>query len=204
MHWIHAIAIRIMCFVYNAWYTVKDTLHEMVYPRGEYHIETVLWINNRDHHKHGEPDVIDATDTMDQIGDLPTTDEMADYRIEVRYIFDQKPYRFVISANDVAKRHFPPYDPDKVCPEPFAKRILSATIRYEDGATHDITGRLRKYAGPRGDFYGWDIPASWVVPMLHHTSLRGARMTVVDTGLRIQTLDLDDPDARIEWNGNPM
>lgn len=204
MHWIHAIAIRIMCFVYNTWYTVKDALHGGKPPRGEYHIETVLWINNRDHREHGEPDVIDATDTMDQIGDLPTTDEMSDYRIEVRYIFDHKPYRFVISADDVAKRHFPPYDADKVCPEPFSKRILSATIRYEDGVTHDITSRLRKYAGPRGDFYGWDIPASWVVPMLHHSSLRGARLTVVDTGLRIQTLDLDDPNARIEWNVNHM
>lgn len=192
--------LRLLCWAYQAYYDLKDTLHDVIYPRGKYHVETVLWINNRDHHETGEPDVLDAAEDWNDRGRLPLTEEMHDYRIEIRYLLNRESYRFVVDAKDASQAAFPPFPPDQAHPEPFSKKLISATVTYADGEVYDVTKRLKKYAGPKGDFYGRAMPPAWILPMMHQSALRGAVLRFLDTHMKVHAYPMDQEDARIHWS----
>lgn len=75
------------------------------------------------------------------------------FRVEVRYTFRHKKYRMVLRPGDACT--FPPY------PEPSApacrlpKGVLSARLQGALGTDIDcdVTSRVLKYQGPRGDFH---------------------------------------------------
>ena len=72
-------------------------------------------------------------------------------RLEVRYTAHGKPYRLLLREKDILD--FPPYDPaEPRCP--FPKGIISARLlNPEKSVDHDVTARVVKYQGPKGDFH---------------------------------------------------
>ena len=79
------------------------------------------------------------------------TPEDGPIRLEVRYTAHGKPYRLLLREKDVLD--FPPYDPEEPrCPMP--RGIISASLlNAEKGVDHDVTSRVVKYQGPKGDFH---------------------------------------------------
>lgn len=189
MQRVRNVLIWIVSLVYHYTHLFKTKLYEVRYPRDEFHVDTVLFINNRD--DPSEPDVMDARDEP-CLGSLPRTDTMTDYRVEIRYVFNGDQYRYVVDKTDLDDARFPPYSARGAERPAFQRAILMATVKYADGHTQDVTRRIKKYAGPRGDFYGNKVRAAWTFPMLHHHSTEGAVLSVLDTQLKIRKYALDD------------
>ena len=79
------------------------------------------------------------------------TPEDGSIRLEVRYTAHGKPYRLLLREKDVLT--FPPYDP-KVPRCPMPRGIISARlVNPEKNVDHDVTSRVVKYQGPKGDFH---------------------------------------------------
>ena len=80
-----------------------------------------------------------------------TTPEDGPVRLEVRYTAHGKPYRLLLREKDVLD--FPPYDPaEPRCPMP--RGIISARLlNSEKDVDYDVTSRVVKYQGPKGDFH---------------------------------------------------
>lgn len=185
------VLVWIVSLVYHYTHLARTKLYEVVYPRDEFHVDSVLFINNHD--DPSEPDVIDARDEP-CLGEIPKTDLMTDYRVEIRYVLNGESFRYVVNHDDLVNARFPPYAPQQAARPPFARSIMMATVRFADGHVQDVTRRLKKYAGPRGDFYGGKVRSAWVFPMLHHHSTDGAMLSFLDTRLKLQTFPLDDND----------
>ncbi len=121
-------------------------------------------------------------------------------RVEIRYILRHKKYRLVLRPGDTCT--FPPY------PEPAApalrlpRGVLSARLQGAPGSgiDTDITPRVLKYQGPKGDFHaglGLKVRLFDMLPFDDHA----------DNALRFTHLRLVDTNARITdfpYGGNPV
>ena len=81
-------------------------------------------------------------------GRIPEGVERGDWRLEARYTVDGRKYRVIVPPgienfprlNIPVRRSFP--------------RVSSAALISESGKRSDITARVLKYMGPRGDWHG--------------------------------------------------
>lgn len=79
-----------------------------------------------------------------------------DYKfIKIKYIYKNNIYYIVI--NDYVpniSKYYPPYEPYLLEDQDLnIKKILTATIRYNDDTEKDISDIINKYAGPCNNFY---------------------------------------------------
>lgn len=112
------------------------------------------------------------------------------FRVEVRYMFRHKKYRMVLRPGDACA--FPPY------PEPSAPAcrlplgVLSARLQGPKGSDIDcdVTSRVLKYQGPKGDFHaglGLRVRLKDMFPFDDHSDnvARFSHLRVVDTTARV-------------------
>lgn len=116
------------------------------------------------------------------------------FRVELRYVFRNKRYRMVLRPGDACI--FPPYESDASEPRcRLPKGVLSARLQGPPGSgiDHDVTSRVLKYQGPRGDFHsglGLRVRLQDMFPFDDHSD-NGARFThlrVLDTMARVHDL----------------
>ena len=117
---------------------------------------------------------------------LDEVDESEAPRLEIRYVSNGKKFRAI------AKRgKFPKLDDTAAAP-----KILSATlVSSPEGDTHlDITNRVLKYMGPRGDWYGTSVKAIDMFPNYDtsHMAERGYDIVVVDNRLHTTVVPFDE------------
>lgn len=117
-------------------------------------------------------------------------------RVEVRYTMRHKKYRMVLRPGDACA--WPPYaEPAApVCRVP--RGVLSARLQGPPGSAidTDVTARVLKYQGPKGDFHAglgltvrlWDM-----FPFDDHgdNALRFTHLRIIDTGARVLDLPYD-------------
>jgi hypothetical protein len=115
------------------------------------------------------------------------------FRVEVRYMFRHKKYRMVLRPGDACA--FPPL------PEPSApacrlpQGVLSARLQGPKGSDidSDVTLRVLKYQGPKGDFHtglGLRVRLKDMFPFDDHcdNAARFSHLRIVDTTARIADL----------------
>ena len=115
------------------------------------------------------------------------------FRVEVRYMFRHKKYRMILRPGDACV--FPPY------PEPSApacrlpQGVLSARLQGPKGSDIDcdVTARVLKYQGPKGDFHaglGLRVYLKDMFPFDDHSdnAARFSHIRVVDTTARVTDL----------------
>ena len=115
------------------------------------------------------------------------------FRVEVRYMLRHKKYRMVLRPGDACA--FPPY------PEPSApacrlpQGVLSARLQGPKGSDIDcdVTSRVLKYQGPKGDFHaglGLHVRMKDMFPFDDHcdNATRFSHLRIVDTTARIADL----------------
>ena len=75
------------------------------------------------------------------------------FRAEVRYVFRHKKYRMVLHPGDACV--FPPYEEPAAPACRLPKGVLSARLQGPPGSgiDTDVTHRIMKYQGPRGNFH---------------------------------------------------
>lgn len=118
-------------------------------------------------------------------------------RVEVRYALRHKKYRMVLRPGDACT--FPPY------PEPSApacrlpRGVLSARLQGAPGSgiDTDVTARVLKYQGPKGDFHaglGLRVRLHDMLPFDDHAdnALRFTHLRIVDTHGRVADLSYAD------------
>lgn len=124
------------------------------------------------------------------------------FRVEVRYTFRNKKYRMILRPGDTCT--FPPY------PEPSApacrlpKGVLSARLQGTRGTDIDcdVTSRVLKYQGPRGDFHaglGLSVRLQDMFPFDDQAdnTARFTHLRVLDTMARVTDLPYkDNPEMR--------
>jgi hypothetical protein len=113
-----------------------------------------------------------ATETDIMLTPRPFMQWASSARIEVRYLYKGKKYRQV-SASAF------PYPPKRVHHAHERQESIRKAVLESTG--EDVTHRLRKYHGPKGDFHGYDdgaFPIAWCFP---EVKMRGSVMIYYDT-----------------------
>ena len=117
-------------------------------------------------------------------------------RLEVRYAVRQKKYRMVLRPGDSC--HWPPYADPSVPACRVPRGVLSARLQGPPGSNidADVTARVLKYQGPKGDFHAglglgvrlWDM-----LPFDDHgdNALRFTHLRIIDTTARVTDLPYD-------------
>lgn len=122
------------------------------------------------------------------------------FRLEIRYEFRHKKYRMVLRRGDACE--LPPYADVPVCRLP--KGVLSARLQGPKGSdiNADVTARVLKYQGPKGDFHaglGLAPRLRDMFPFDDHVdnALRFSHLRVIDTTARIVDIPYaSNPDMR--------
>lgn len=115
------------------------------------------------------------------------------FRVEVRYTFRHKKYRMVLHPGDACV--FPPYKEPAAPACRLPKGVLSARLQGRPGSDidTDVTARVMKYQGPRGDFHaglGLHVRVHEMFPFDDNVD-NGARFThlrIMDTMARLHDL----------------
>lgn len=114
-------------------------------------------------------------------------------RLEVRYVFRHKKYRMILRPGDACV--FPPYQEPAAPACRLPKGVLSARLQGPRGSDIDcdVTSRVLKYQGPRGDFHaglGLKVHLQDMFPFDDHVdnAARFTHLRVLDTMARV--LDL--------------
>lgn len=92
-----------------------------------------------------------AGDAWQVVARAAAPDDFGGFRAEIRYAAGGKKFRMVLRPGDALD--WPPYEtPRAKCRLP--RGVLSAELLGHDPADRvDVTARVKKYAGPRADFY---------------------------------------------------
>jgi hypothetical protein len=118
-------------------------------------------------------------------------------RVEVRYMFRHRKYRMVLHDGDACQ--FPPYgDPaTPACRLP--KGVLYARLQGPLGSDvdWDVTSRVMKYQGPRGDFHaslGLHVTMHDMFPFDDHAdnAERFSHLRIMDTAATLHDLPYDE------------
>lgn len=114
-------------------------------------------------------------------------------RVELRYVFRQKKYRMVLHPGDQCP--FPPYKEPSAPACRLPKGVLSARLQGPLGSTIDcdVTTRVMKYQGPRGDFHaglGLRVHVQEMFPFDDHVDNAGrfSHLRIMDTSARLHDL----------------
>lgn len=117
----------------------------------------------------------------------------SDFRVEVRYTFRHKKYRMVLHPGD--RCEFPPYAEPAAPACRLPKGMLSARLQGPAGCDVDcdVTTRVMKYQGPRGDFHaglGLRVRVHEMFPFDDHSdnALRFSHLRIMDTMARLHDL----------------
>lgn len=121
------------------------------------------------------------------------------FRVEVRYVFRHKKYRMVLHQGDHCA--FPPYAEPGAPACRLPKGVLSARLQGPVGSNidADVTARVMKYQGPRGDFHaglGLRVYVREMFPFDDHAdnAVRFSHLRIMDTLARLHDLSyVDDP-----------
>ena len=112
------------------------------------------------------------------------------FRVEVRYVFRHKKYRMVLHRGDVCT--FPPYQEPQAPACRLPRGVLSARLQGALGTDidHDVTARVMKYQGPKGDFHaglGLRVGLFEMFPFDDHAdnAARYTHLRVMDTTGRL-------------------
>lgn len=118
-------------------------------------------------------------------------------RVEVRYVFRHKKYRMVLRAGDACV--FPPYRDTTAPACRLPKGVLSARLQGPRGSETDcdVTARVLKYQGPRGDFHaglGLRVMLRDMFPFDDHAdnAVRFSHLRVLDTMARVTDIPYAD------------
>lgn len=121
------------------------------------------------------------------------------FRMEVRYTFRHKKYRMVLRPGDPCP--FPPYDEPAATSCRMPKGVLSARLQGPLGSDIDcdVTQRVMKYQGPKGDFHaglGLKLKLQDMFPFDDQAdnSARFSHLRIMDTTARLHDLS---------YTGNP-
>lgn len=119
------------------------------------------------------------------------------FRVEVRYVLRQKKYRMILRPGDACD--FPPYKEPAVPACRLPKGVLSARLQGPPGSEidADVTSRVLKYQGPRGDFHaglGLKTHVHDMFPFDDHQDncARFSHLRVMDTMARIIDVPYED------------
>lgn len=109
-----------------------------------------------------------------------------DFRAEIRYILRNKKYRMVLHRGDACA--FPPYQEPQAPACRLPKGVLSARLQGSLGSDidWDVTSRVMKYQGPKGDFHaglGLRVTLHEMFPFDDHAdnSSRFTHLRMMDT-----------------------
>lgn len=119
------------------------------------------------------------------------------FRVEVRYVLGGQKYRMVLRPGDACV--FPPYGGDDGAPAEAGRGmspprgVLAAALVGENRET-DVTSRVRKYQGPRGDFHaglGLKTRVKDMFPFDDHddNARRYHTLRVIDAAARVAHFD---------------
>lgn len=121
------------------------------------------------------------------------------FRVEVRYVFRHKKYRMVLHQGDACS--FSPYSEPSTPACRLPKGVLSARLQGPPGSKvdTDVTTRVMKYQGPRGDFHaglGLRVQLHEMFPFDDHAdnASRFSHLRLMDTMARLHDLP---------YSGNP-
>lgn len=122
------------------------------------------------------------------------------FRVEVRYVFRHKKYRMVLHRGD--RCPFPPYAEPTAPACRLPKGVLSARLQGSLGSKvdSDVTARVMKYQGPRGDFHtglGLRVHVHELFPFDDHAdnAARFSHLRIMDTMARLHDLPYADNPA---------
>lgn len=126
------------------------------------------------------------------------------FRLEVRYVFRHKRYRMVLHPGDDCA--FPPYAEPSAPACRLPKGVLSARLQGPLGSQvdADVTARVMKYQGPRGDFHGGlglHVRLQDMFPFDDHADneTRFSHLRIMDTSARLIDLPYaDNPAVRLK------
>lgn len=135
--------------------------------------------------------------------DVRKLTEWQSFRVEVRYTFRHKKYRMVLHPGDACA--FPPYTEAAAPACRLPKGVLSARLqgRLGSGIDTDVTARVMKYQGPRGDFHaglGLHVRMHDMFPFDDHAdnSARFSHLRIMDTAARLHDLPYaDNPEVTL-------
>lgn len=125
------------------------------------------------------------------------------FRVEVRYTFRHKKYRMVLHPGDECV--FPPYAEPTAPACRLPKGVLSARLQGPLGSSVDVdvTSRVMKYQGPRGDFHaglGLHVRVQDMFPFDDHSDneVRFSHLRAMDTSARLIDMPYaDNPHVRL-------
>lgn len=119
------------------------------------------------------------------------------FRVEVRYVLRQKKYRMILRPGETCA--FPPYQEPAAPACRLPKGVLSARLQGPKGSDidADVTSRVLKYQGPRGDFHAGLGLKTYVHDMFpfddhQENSTRFSHLRVMDTMARVTDLPYED------------
>ena len=123
-----------------------------------------------------------------------------DFRAEVRYTFRGKKYRMVLRPGDPSAFPGAAFYTDSTAPAcRLPKGVLSARLqgRLGSGIDADVTGRVMKYQGPRGDFHaglGLHVRVHDMFPFDDQADncARFSHLRIMDTTARLHDLPYAD------------
>jgi len=126
------------------------------------------------------------------------------FRMEVRYMFRHKKYRMVLRHGDVCT--FPPYQDSAAPACRLPKGVLSARLQGPRGSDIDcdVTTRVLKYQGPRGDFHaglGLKVRLQDMFPFDDQAdnAARFTHLRVLDTMARVLDMPYgDNPEVSVK------
>lgn len=117
----------------------------------------------------------------------------ARFRVELRYTFRHKKYRMVLRPGDACP--LPMYAEPSAPACRLPKGVISARLQGPPGSEVDcdVTHRVLKYQGPRGDFHaglGLHVRVQDMFPFDDHTdnSSRFSHLRIMDTTARLQDI----------------
>lgn len=106
------------------------------------------------------------------------TDGLQQHQVlEYRYMFRGNKFRLCFRANNVVK--FPPYDVSEV------PRVPMCDVMIATQAGKNITKKIKKYAGPKGDFH---YTITKTLPTAHYITQRLGPVRIMDTKFRSAAL----------------
>lgn len=97
--------------------------------------------------------------------------------LEYRYMFRGNKFRLCFRANNVVK--FPPYEVSEV------PRMPKCEVLIATQAGKNITEKIKKYAGPKGDFH---YTITKALPTAHYITQRLGPVRIIDTKFRSAAL----------------
>lgn len=154
-----------------------------------------IYVFNEGNHEEGfhrevSPKLLDPSTWENDIKELTGWTK---FRAELRYVFRNKKYRMVLRPGD--RCTFPPYHEPSAPACRLPKGVLSARLQgpVGSGIDCDVTSRVLKYQGPRGDFHaglGLRVRLQDMFPFDDHAdnATRFTHLRILDTYARVHDL----------------